>query len=551
MPKAPLLVRTGFTQGVKASLDPSVVPPNALWEARNVRADESGVLRIRRGSEDAGTALGTGIVDGAASAFDGIVLAWNKTLYFLDTDAETYTEIDGSASALAADSPLTFIRWTAGGAEVLYVFGGTGIWETDGSEAALVTPHAPDLGEASNLIRDGEGAHETDSGPARCALAVLRAGLSQRIAAAGDPDSPNTVYLSAPLDASYWPSDQTIQLPDDGSRITALANWYGALIIFRDTDVWAFFGADATEEGASLVLQTPAAGCLAARTLASVPGLGLVFLGNDNVYALQGVTGVENQATVVPLGDDILRFLRHLLATSPDNANAIYWDREYRLCFPETTRPEKIFRLSLLHALGASGGPRWYADTAPATAQFVPHAGSLYAASSGLMIKFTDSLYDSGIAIPYYVAFRRESLQPGPARLKKLYLYVMGVGTAASGEAEWFSGLFDGLLFDESESEDVLDIGGTEQDFTVSLFLDADQLELASKTLAVERMDSPDPLSVEPVRVYELHFVPSKRANFVQVRVNAETAGQDIAVLGYAFGYSARVNQRGRRDGWE
>src|SRR5690606_20283876 len=108
----------------------------------------------------------------------------------------------------------------------------------------LVEPYVPQQGEAPNLILGGDGKQDVNSGPARCRFAVLRASLSQRLVAAGDPVSPNTVYMSAPLDVSYWPATQIIQLPDDGGYITGLAIWYGALIIFRNKDIWAFFGAD-------------------------------------------------------------------------------------------------------------------------------------------------------------------------------------------------------------------------------------------------------------------------------------------------------------------
>src|SRR5690606_13888697 len=108
-------------------------------------------------------------------------------------------------------------------------------------------------------------------GPARCRFAVLRASLSQQLVAAGDPVSPNTVYMSAPLDVSYWPATQIIQLPDDGGYITGLAIWYGALIIFRNKDIWAFFGADLEDESATLVLQAASVGCVSHKSIAAVP----------------------------------------------------------------------------------------------------------------------------------------------------------------------------------------------------------------------------------------------------------------------------------------
>ena len=67
MEKAPLLLRIGFTQGVKASKDPSAVPVGALWDALNVSADESGILRIRDGCISLADPLGPGLYRGYSS----------------------------------------------------------------------------------------------------------------------------------------------------------------------------------------------------------------------------------------------------------------------------------------------------------------------------------------------------------------------------------------------------------------------------------------------------------------------------------------------------
>ncbi len=551
MPKAPPLVRTGFVQGVKPTLDSLVVPPNALWEARNVRADESGVLRIRRGTTAISTSLGAGPVQGGISAFDVVLFGYGRGLYKLASGAYTLITDSEDTVGSAATDEASFIRWAVSGSEIVYMFAGTGIYSTNGTALTLVVPYQPGVGEQVNLIDPSEtGTQVVDTGPARCNLSILRAGLSQRIVVAGDPESPNTVYLSAPLDASYWPANQTIQLPDDGSRITGLANWYGAIVIFRDTgvgnDVWAFFGSDATDANAALVVQTPATGCIASRTIVPVPGLGIVFLGADNVYALQGVAAIENQATAVPLGDDVRRLLRTAL-TTPTGVCAIYWEREYRLCFPATLRQEKVFRLSL------QNGANWYPDTGPATTIFIPDGTTLYNGSytEGRLHKFAEVLYDSGTAIPYYVAFRREALQPGPARIKRLYVYASTKGMTAEEDRAWFGGAFGAEMFHAAITEEVEDITGTVQDLTCTLYIDgAEALEIETKALNIERTDSTDPLFAEPVRIYETRFLPSLKAQFLQLRVTANEGGQDIAVIGYGIDYAVRTATKGRRDGW-
>ena len=107
------------------------------------------------------------------------------------------------------------------------------------------------------------------------------------MAVAGFPALTKYSLFIGPLEATYWPVEQIIQLLDDGAKITGLANWYGALVIFRDRDIWVFFSTEVSSE-ASLVVQERAVGCVSHRTIASVPGIGIVFLGPDNVYAFKG-----------------------------------------------------------------------------------------------------------------------------------------------------------------------------------------------------------------------------------------------------------------------
>lgn len=525
MPPLPskVLYRIQHTLGVKTTYDPSSIPQNALWEARNVRSDEAGLLRIRGGIGPHGPSLGNGKIQALYEAFDHMMLVWQRNLYFAD-HSQNKTLVLPNAIGTTSTDLVKIVRWTRSGAEMCYLFGGNGVYQTNKITGQLVTPYTPATGEQLNLIRNTDGTQNLNSGPAKCKYAVVRASISQRMAAAGNPTSPNTVYLTAPLDATFWPANQTVQLPDDGAVITGLANWNNALVIFRDKDVWAFFGSDVTDTAARLVLQDSSVGCQVERSIADVPGIGLTFLGPDNVYALQELLGVENRVKAVPIGDDVRKFLLKAIADGYDGVNAIYFNREYRICFPNAIEPERVFRLSLQHE------STWYVDSGPVTVQYCVHNKSLFAASkdTGFLQKFDDTLKsDNGEIIHFSITFRREDLGAGMARVRRVFLYLIGTKTIQNLA---LSVACDGGVIETKElSVDAAAI----PDFIIG--------QSAIGMAGIGRM--------QPVQVYEAHFSPSLKGQFAQVKISAAELNEEVAVLGYGIEYQPAPRAKGDRQG--
>lgn len=537
----PPLVRIGFPLGVKASFDPSMVEPNAVYEARNVRSDESGILRLRKGVIAYNVPMGVGWIQDAKSAFGKILAVWNRKLYHVPATGEP-EQIGTETIGATNESLVTTIRWARNGAEIAYLFAGNGIYETNGSTTfQKVTPYTPISGEPVNLLRKSDGTQELDSGPARCTFGVLRASLSQRLALSGDPKSPNTVYFSGPLDATYYASNQILQLPDDGSKIVALENWYNALVIFRDRDIWAFFGSDLTDESAALVLQDGSVGCIARKSVVPVPEVGIAFLGADNVYALQGVSGIENQQKAVPVGDDIRKPLLRALKQGLAGVSAIYFDREYRLSIPRALEEDRVFRLSLQHTTA------WYIDSGPRTAHFFTHEGELYGTdlAFGTIYHFTDVLTDDERAISAYIAFRREDLQPGPSRIKRLFVYSLAKGRQQDGDLFFVGPALNTLTLNEPSITPVSVQTGTEQHLKVSLVIDGVEVSLNEINVTIGKVSNFTLAKLEPVRMYEAKFRPSIKGHFVQVRINTTRANEDIAILGYGLEYSAKYHMKG------
>lgn len=528
--------RIGFRQGVKATLDPSTVPPDALWEARNVRADDSGILRIRRGVVPFNAPLGKGAMQGARSALGRIFAAWSRNLYkFSSEGTPTLFESTIGLIGVKSDDDIDFLNWAHGGSEVLYVITGNGLWETDGDTAARITPHKPGTGERPNLLKASDDSQDLSSGPAKSRFGIIRASIGQRAALSGNPGAPNEVYLSEVLNMTYFPDDQVIRLPDDGGRITGLTNWYGALVIFRDKDIWAFFGADVNAEEKALVLQVSSVGCLNPRAIADVPGAGIAFVGHDNIYGLQGVSGIEREAVAVPLSDDVKKYL----TKESKGVSSVYYDREYRLSLPASAIPECVLRLSLQHATG------WYVDAGPRTVQFFTHENDLYGldASEGLIHKFTDALLDAGKVIRFYTAFRRETLQPGPSRIKRLYIYAIRKGRRATVNLACY-----GPVYNEDDYLQEADIVlGTSQNLDIRLVVDGKEFMVKDYHITVKHLGSLILAGHEPVTIYEARFHPSLLGHFAQVRVSANEPGEDIAILGYSIEYSPRKASKGER----
>lgn len=508
-----MLTRSGFTGGIKPAYAAHALPEGALWFAHNIDADEVGVLSVRPGAEAVAASLGSGAVTGLTNAFDTLVCVWNKALYKLVSGAWTALR----TNFLPSDTWANMVRWEYDDQEVLYIHAGQGIWRATEYGVAMVDPYEPESGEQSNLLLASGGGQDPDADVFKSTIGVLRPGLSSRMAAAYG----NAVYLSDPDDPSYWPANQYITLPDDGGTITGLALWRGALVVFRDKDIWAVFGSDWSDTTATtVVLQDSSTGCTSPRSIASVPGVGLVFLGNDNVYALQAVSGIEDQLEARPIGDDIKPYLAAAIADGVDDVCATYHDGQYHLSFPSAVQPERIFRLR-------TNPTAWYCDTGPKTAGYAVLDGDLYSADPAVGLVYERTGYtDNGSRIPWRVAFPHEALSAGPARIKRLFLYLNATNTAQHIDATVIS---DGREMDSVEFA----IEGAA----------GPQMEMGDGAIEFASIGR-----TSEVKVYE-GKVAGLKGNFAQVQVNGNTSGEDLRIIGYALSFRPRSRAKGIRTG--
>ena len=509
-----LLTRTHFTEGIKPAYAPHAISPRALWDARNVDVDEVGTLTIRAGSVSVAPSLGQGAVQGMISAFNTLLIVWDKSLYKLVGSAWVAIR----RNFLPVDTPVTMVRWTWEGEEVVYLLAGNGVWRANLNSCILPTPYVPEPGEDENLLLANEGGQDPASDIFQARIALLRPGYSSRMALAHN----NRLYLSDPDDPTYWPSEQFIQLPSDGGRIVGLAMRYESLIVLRDRDIWAIHGSDWSSGATTLpkvVLQDSSVGCVAERSITAVPKVGLVFLGPDNVYALRGVAGVEDQIQATPIGDDIKPYLERAMNPGYESACGYYHDREYYLCFPQAVEPEKVFRLK-------TAPPSWFCDTAPLASQYAVHNDELYAASPlrGIVRKRT-GLLDDGRQMTWMASFPHEELSPGPARIKRIFVYLTTTRTMQHIDAT--------VIADGQEMQSIeLAIAGTAgADMVIG--------ESAIGVGAIGRTSE--------IRVYEGRV--NLRGHFAQVQVRGTAPDEKIGIIGYALAYRPKRRAKGIRQG--
>jgi len=509
-----LLPRAGFTGGVKPAYAPHAIPKNALADARNIDADEIGTLSVRPGGVSVAPSLGAGGVHGLCAAFGTLVCAWQGSLYRLE---------DGEWVIIRRSFlPTTWtnmVSWQYDTEQVLYVHGGNGIWRATAQGCLPVTPYVPDEGEDVNLLLAEGGGQDPDSDIYKATIGLLRPGLHSRMCVAHG----NTVYFSAPDRPDYWPSEQCFKLPDDGGRIVGLALRYGALLILRDKDIWAYFLgiSETVDETARLVLQDSSTGCVATRSIASVPDLGILFLGPDNVYALRGVEGVEDQVRAVPMGDDVKPYLDRAMESGTSggaDACGVYYDRQYHLSFPSAARPERVFRLKT-YPLG------WYCDTGPRTIGYAVAGGKLYSAlpSVGKVLERT-GLTDDGDPIIWEISFPHEALSPGRAKVKRLYLHLKGTDTMQHVNA---------TVVGDGRATSAVEFGvGAEA---------SEKMAIGTGGIGTAMIGN-----VNELRVYEGRV--SVKGHNAQVHLDGDRAEQ-LGIVGYTLGYRPKARAKGIKEG--
>ena len=125
----------------------------------------------------------------------------------------------------------------------------------------------------------------------------------------------NTIFFSSPRAIDQFGAADFIRLPGDAGGITGLFGHYTALVVLRESGVTVIQGN--FTEGFRATTVTTQVACRAPSAIDSVPGLGIVFLAQDGIYALSGGLVGGSELGVVRLSDPIEGIIRRM---TPDCA---------------------------------------------------------------------------------------------------------------------------------------------------------------------------------------------------------------------------------------
>lgn len=170
-----------------------------------------------------------------------------------------------------------------------------------------------------------------------------------------------SLYYSAPGLIEQFSPASYIQLSAEGGAVTGLFGSYTRLVVFRERGIDVVSGSYTT--GFEVTTISNSVACLSPHTIQAVPGLGVVFLARDGVYALTG--GLEGGAIadLINLTVQQDELLQRLTPDCLPKAVGVFSAaaREYQVWYPAagSDRPNRglvlhLDRLALIDAQGLS-----------------------------------------------------------------------------------------------------------------------------------------------------------------------------------------------------
>jgi len=150
----------------------------------------------------------------------------------------------------------------------------------------------------------------------------------------GGIDDSRTLYYSAPGLIEQFPITNYLTLSGQGGGITALYGNYTSLLVFRENAIDVVTGNPSA--GFQITTISNSTSCRSPKSIRSIPGLGVVFLAQDGVYAITG--GLTGGATteIISLSDGIDEFIRRMTPDCLPRAVSAYSTatKEYHLYIP-------------------------------------------------------------------------------------------------------------------------------------------------------------------------------------------------------------------------
>ena len=151
----------------------------------------------------------------------------------------------------------------------------------------------------------------------------------------GGQSDPTRMYYSNPLSPDTFSASDYFDVGvRDGGDITGLFAYYNALILFRESSIELVRGDPVN--GFNVVPFIQGVGCKSINTVAAVPGVGVMFLGNDGIYRIYGGLDGGSEVQIEKMSPGLVKTEKRLNPALLGRASAAYspkW-REYHCYVP-------------------------------------------------------------------------------------------------------------------------------------------------------------------------------------------------------------------------
>lgn len=150
----------------------------------------------------------------------------------------------------------------------------------------------------------------------------------------GGVPEPTTLFYSQAGRPEQFRADGYVRLSNSTGGVTALFGFYTALLVFREGGIDVLLGDP--ETGFQTTALSNQVSCRSPNTIDMVPGVGVVFLAVDGVYAVRGGLEGGSQFEVVRLSSGLEPLMRRATPDCLPRAVGRYCplSREYHVYFP-------------------------------------------------------------------------------------------------------------------------------------------------------------------------------------------------------------------------
>ena len=401
---------------------------------------------------------------------------------------------------------------------------------------------AADLGEAAALV---------SGGPFPAPRARFSALFRQCLFLDGGVEEPYTLFYSAPSRIEQFSALQSLELGSDGGGITALYGDYALLVVFREHGIDVVQGDFASGFTISTLSRTLR--CHASNSVQRVPGLGVVFLAVDGVYALVG--GLEGGAVadVVKLSAGYDRTIERITPDCHPKAVAIYSAaaREYQLHVPVDGNDRCNLGL-VLHIDKLQRSP----DLSAWSTRVGFPVGSLSTTHNGAVL-FGHNVGNEGAATDERGIFVMSGARAMGGTIPAQGSFTAGAPPVSTYRSAWCD-FGDAQLLKQVQYVTLWVMTTGSPTITIRWYKDFDLTGTTERTYVMQPPDKAvmpvfDTVVLDAGAQYrDERFVPLRYAVAVQSCAHfcfEVSTSDDVTLIGYEYGYSVRGTEiaRGRR----